>query len=652
MKTNYFLAALYVSIAILATGCGGGGAPGSSGSPGSNPSGLAAPASVSPVAADSQVTVSWPSVTGATGYNIYINNASYVSTTSYVSKTSSATSPATVTGLTNGTLYSVMVTATDSTSESSASPSAQFTPSALPPADVTGFSAIPANKQISVSWAAATGATDYEVTYATDIGFTMNTGTLYSNSTSYIFQGLTNGTTWYYRIRSTNGSVNSNWSSVISATADYQTGWNVADEIDRIGYDAFSSLYTRRDNMNSKRDVLSTWSYSYGVYAATYTKATGWNAAVLLSSSDGLDSDSSLSENGDGMGIWVERIYLDPTQTTWQDEIHARHYVSGVWGSPITLSGAESGQYAYSPTIKVDKYGNAVAVWHGYDGNFYVRTYDKVTDTWTAATSISTVANQYADNVRIDVDSSGVFVLAWPEPTSTSSSTNRIFLRKYSQAGGWQTLETVNTDSASLDAGNGIYSLTVNGNGDIFVLWYHSTSTTVNDVVLRKYSSSTSTWSAPVTVDTSNFAMDRGTVKCDASANAIIYWHKRVNNSGTIVESNNFAVYDATTDTIGPTEQMLMSNYDIYTLDVVSDATQSFRMFYALSGPTHANQRVYNFAAQTWSTPTVIGQYFGNDGYIATSDSAGEILLTTGTSTYDYFTLNMWELVRGTFYFP
>jgi hypothetical protein len=639
-------------LALFISACGGGGGGGTNPPPNTNPSGLSSTTSVNATAGDGQVTVGWSSVVGATSYNIYINTGSNVSTSSYSKKSSGTASPVIVSGLQNGIQHSVMVTATDSSSESSASQIVQFTPLIVPLAAVSDFAAVPGNNSVTVNWTAVANATDYLIQHGTDANFISGVGNLYTSSTSYTFNNLVNGTTYYYRILARSNSSQSSYSAVVSAIPNYATGWNNMVEVARLGHDIYSDLYSRNDDLNSSRDALCTWTHGETVYASTYTKTTDWATSVIISPS-GVASSSSLSENGDGVVAWAERTYTDPpTNNSWHDDIVVKHYQAGIWGSVIPLSGAESGAYAKTPKIKLDKDGNGVVVWHGDDGNFYVKTYDKATTTWSAATKINTVVNIYYDRYRIDVGGNGVFVLVWDELTATSQNINRVFLRKYSKAGGWGATETVNLDNPALDAQNSLQSVSVNANGDIFVLWKHSTSITDYQLMFRRYASATASWSTPVSVNASNFSLDWGKVKSNSSSNAIIYWKKRDNNAGTIVESNNFAVYNGSTGTIGPTEEMLKTAYDIYTVDIVTDAANSFRMFYGVSGPTHAYERDYNFTTQTWGAPVIINQYFGNTDYIATSNTAGEMMLTTNTTAFDSLTFQSWELIRAKFYLP
>ncbi|HLP96942.1 MAG TPA: fibronectin type III domain-containing protein [Sideroxyarcus sp.] len=624
-KTRIVLLSCFCAIALTAClGSGGGG----------NPGGLSAPAGVNAAVGVGRVTVGWSPVTGATSYNTYIGRRN-VSTHNYTWKVGSASSPATIPDLQSGTTYWAIVTATDGTSESSASSIVSFIPARLDP--VGPISAVTGNSSVTLHWAALPDATGYQIQYATDADFVSVMQDVTTQDTSWSFGHLVNGATYFFRVRAivTNKPESAgNWTTV-SAIPNFTTGWNGMTTIANQWGFTGSSANSRTDSLNSNRDALCTWLHGESGYASIYTKAAGWGGNVTISNL-AIFSASSLSDNGEGAAAWVERIYTDPNHTAYHDDVLVRHYQNGVWGSAIPLSGAESGSYAATPEIQLDKDGNGVAAWHGADGNFYVKTYDRTTNIWSATALLSTGLNPAVDTVRIGVDGSGGFVLTWSEKTATSTGVNGVLLRKYAQTGGWGVAtERVNLDDPALNAVNGIQSLSVNTNGDVFVLWEHAPAANDHQLMLRRYAAATATWNNPVTVDTSTASLSGGKIKSNSATNAVISWRKTINNAGTAADSNNFAVYSETTGSIGPIEQMLPTDYAINTVDVVTDAANSFRMFYALSAAARAYERDYDIITQTWGTPVVIDENLGNDDFIATANATGEMMLTSRAHIVD-----------------
>ena len=179
-----------------------------------------APTAVTATGADGQVTISWNAVADATSYNIYWATSTGV-TPATGTPIANATTPFVQTGLTNGTTYYYVVTAVNATGEGPPSTEVSATPTtaATVPAAPTGVTATAGDGQVTISWPAVSGASSYNIYWATTTGVTPATGTLIANATSpYVQTGLTNGTTYYYAVTAVNSAGESNPSSEVSAT--------------------------------------------------------------------------------------------------------------------------------------------------------------------------------------------------------------------------------------------------------------------------------------------------------------------------------------------------------------------------------------------------------------------------------------------------
>ena len=180
----------------------------------------AAPAGVSATGASKQVSVSWPAVTGATSYNIYWSTASGV-TTATGSKITGATSPYLQTGLLAGTSYYYIVTALNTAGEGPASAQVSGSTAAaapVPPAVPAGVSATGGATQATVSFAAVSGATSYNIYYSTSSGVTVANGTKIAGvSSPYLTTGLAAGTTYYFVVTAVNAAGESAASAQASA---------------------------------------------------------------------------------------------------------------------------------------------------------------------------------------------------------------------------------------------------------------------------------------------------------------------------------------------------------------------------------------------------------------------------------------------------
>ncbi len=148
------------------------------------------------------VALSWETVPGATSYNILRGTSSGGET--LLTSVSSTTSTYTDSEITNGTTYYYKITGTDSKGTGAASNEASAYPTSTPPAAPT-LTATAGNEQVTLTWTASTGATSYDIYEGTSSGgegsTPIATGVTVPN---YIVTGLTNGTTYYFKVAAVN----------------------------------------------------------------------------------------------------------------------------------------------------------------------------------------------------------------------------------------------------------------------------------------------------------------------------------------------------------------------------------------------------------------------------------------------------------------
>ena len=186
-----------------------------------------APTGLTATPGNSQVSLSWNAAAGngsaVTSYNIYEGTSSGGETP--LQNTGSSGTTFTVTGLTNGTKYYFEVTAVNGVGEGPVSNEASATPATLPGAP-TGLTATPGNTQVALSWTSpasngGSAITSYNVYEGTSSGgetLLQNTG---STATTFTATGLTNGSTYYFKVTAVNGvgeGMDSNEASATPAT--------------------------------------------------------------------------------------------------------------------------------------------------------------------------------------------------------------------------------------------------------------------------------------------------------------------------------------------------------------------------------------------------------------------------------------------------
>jgi fibronectin type 3 domain-containing protein len=174
------------------------------------PGGLAASAG------DGQAVLTWNPVANASGYNVQrslTSGASYL-----VIAENLASTTFTNIGLTDGTNYYYVVSATNAAGEGANSTEVSALPLPPLPAVPTGLSALAANGTIWLNWNSSANATGYNV-FRSQIAGGFDTK-LASNvsSTTYTDTNVTPGVTYYYSLTATNPAGQSDFSGQASAT--------------------------------------------------------------------------------------------------------------------------------------------------------------------------------------------------------------------------------------------------------------------------------------------------------------------------------------------------------------------------------------------------------------------------------------------------
>jgi len=165
------------------------------------------------------IRVSWGSVSGATSYKVYWGTNSSVSETYYSGILTTSSLIYDHTGLSNGSTYYYRVMACNSAGCSGLSGIRSKTYAVVP-----GIPSTPSLTQISngirISWGSVSGATSYKIYWGTNssVSETYYSGILTTSSLVYDHTGLSNGSTYYYRVMACNSAGCSGLSGINSKT--------------------------------------------------------------------------------------------------------------------------------------------------------------------------------------------------------------------------------------------------------------------------------------------------------------------------------------------------------------------------------------------------------------------------------------------------
>jgi hypothetical protein len=275
---------------------------------------LSAPGAVSNVTAAAagrtSATVSWSAPTSGGPVTTYTITP-YIGSSAQTPKVITGSPPVTsttVTGLTNGTTYTFTVQASNpsGTGPASAQSNAVTPLNAVPPSAPTGVSAVGASQQARVTWTAPDSDGDSAITGYTVtpyIGSTAQTPVQAgASATSATVTGLTNGTSYTFKVAATNGvgtgaqSGASNAVTPQSTIFDFATP-SVIDSGDtgsvelgvkfKADYDgSITGIRFYKASTNTGTHIGSLWS-STGTRLAQVTfsgeSASGWQSATFSS---------------------------------------------------------------------------------------------------------------------------------------------------------------------------------------------------------------------------------------------------------------------------------------------------------------------------------------------------------------------------------
>ncbi|OCT13348.1 hypothetical protein A8709_03605 [Paenibacillus pectinilyticus] len=161
------------------------------------------------------LTLTWDSVSGATGYKIYQNGGNTASSTVFSTTYSLSVPP--------NTLYTFTVSAFNEAGESTQSGSIRVLTLPIHPTyTLTDLKATSGDGQVTLSWSLIpeTGSVTYSVYKGTTSGSYATTpvATMTGSTHSYTASGLTNGTTYYFAVKVRNAGESGDYSNEVSST--------------------------------------------------------------------------------------------------------------------------------------------------------------------------------------------------------------------------------------------------------------------------------------------------------------------------------------------------------------------------------------------------------------------------------------------------
>jgi hypothetical protein len=268
------------------------------------------------------------------------------------------------------------------------------------------------------------------------------------------------------------------------------TGWSTERSVDIDAGAAFGPQL----EMDADGNGLAIWielpppPTLQSLYVNRYSPIDGWGQATPLASDGVLGSDPQLAIDpmGNALTVWTA-WGIQPATIEHPPQSYAARYVNGGgWVRSIdnidncgqTATAAVygicgqsgDGLRAYSPEVKFDAAGNAIAVWAETDlyaqtQRIYANRYRASTGTWGIPTALS---DDFVDGfVQLGLDGSGNAWAIWP-------SGGQIRMALYTPATGWGAAQLI---AAGTDERPQVAS---DGKGNALAVWANMTNTEGN----------------------------------------------------------------------------------------------------------------------------------------------------------------------------
>jgi hypothetical protein len=272
--------------------------------------------------------------------------------------------------------------------------------------------------------------------------------------------------------------------------------------------------------MDAAGNVIAVWEMFDGtqanVWSNRFTPGTGWGTAVLLETGPGSADDTQVAvdSNGNALAVWSQS---DGTRTN----IWANRYTAGTgWGS-ATLIETDNAGGAGVPDLAFDTSGNAMAVWTQSDGarsNIWASRYVAGTG-WGTAGLIETDNAGAAFSPRVKLDASGNAMAVWLQSDGTLGS---VWANRFVAGVGWGTPQLIETDNA----GNAAFpEIQVDASGNAVAVWRQSDGTRLN-MWANRYTVGVG-WGVATLIELDNAGgVGSFSSAMDTAGNAVVVWQQ------------------------------------------------------------------------------------------------------------------------------
>ena len=251
-------------------------------------------------------------------------------------------------------------------------------------------------------------------------------------------------------------------------------------------------------------DTNGAWGTDIEIMYATYTTATGWSNATVISDGYGgiywNDGSSSIPAIAVDSSNAVHVVWEDQTDGAWGTDIeimYATYTTATGWSNATVISDGYGGSYwndgsSYYPAIAIDSSNAIHVVWYDYTDGAWGTDIEIMYATYTTATGWSNVtiisdgfdSSYWNDggsyNPAIAVDSGNVVHVVWHDDTNgVWGVDSEVMYAKYTTATGWSNVTIISDGLNNIYWNDGFSStpaIAVDSGNVVHVVWYDDTN--------------------------------------------------------------------------------------------------------------------------------------------------------------------------------
>jgi hypothetical protein len=490
-----------------------------------------------------RIELTWQGVANAGHYNIYYDDAPGV-TTSNALKIGNVHPPTTITGLTNGTTYYLIVTAENSVGEGQASPEIGATPELQMPQRVSRFRAASGDGAATLEWEQQVDTDSYNLYWWTDSR--TDTRQIADVSTPFVLIGLLNGTRHEFEIAGVNALGEGQRSGPAHATpVDSATGWTPQTRISELYFDPIGGL----PSAGSRVGLASAAINDSGVAAAAWTIGPGVSASSVMVNHNvgGQWGIAQIMERDEDLGRPSVAVPNDGSVVVAYQKnsatITTRTYRNGSWQDPVRIDSMGVQHMRMFPELASDAFGNVFAVWQELlvpqggstsVSQVWARRYDAATGTWGDAVML-VQSPRGVLNLTVEAAGDRRAIAGWIQDTQAYDDNLdgggpplRVAYASYFDGTDWSMATPVGRTNLVGDDEALVVAVDINDSGDAVAL---STvrlrpSATTTDYALdaARLDAQSGVWSAPATLRDSTLFISSPAVAIDSTGVALAAW--------------------------------------------------------------------------------------------------------------------------------